>query len=99
MSHLIAEFGNKFMLWSTDAAAPLTKLMAEPELRDHLRVLEGETGASDFDERMARVRKQGTSSIVGITKRTLLLGNRAGDRGRCITTEAEMVSRYSGSAG
>jgi hypothetical protein len=94
MSRLIVEFGNKFLEWCLTKNAPVTKLMSEAELQAYVQTEYGETGLQELAAQLGRVRKQGTSSIVGLTKRTLLLSNHAGESGHRVATEAEMVARY-----
>lgn len=94
MSRLIVEFGNKFLEWCPGTNAPVTKLMGAAELREHIHKEYGEVGLSELPAKLERVKRQGTSSVIGLTKRTLLLANHAGEGGRGLTTEAEMVSRY-----
>jgi hypothetical protein len=96
MSRLIVEFDNKYLEWCPKSQAPVTKLMSEPELLAYVRDTYGEPGVAALPDQLTRVRRIGTSSVIGLTKRTLLLGNRAGAQGRTLSTEAEMVAHYAG---
>jgi hypothetical protein len=95
MGKMIAEFGGRYLEWSSVVDAPVTYLMTEEELKEHLLQTYGyEEGLNRLEERLARVRKQGTSSQIGDTKKDLLRNNRAGDKEKCVKTEEEMVERY-----
>jgi hypothetical protein len=95
MARMIAEFGGLYMEWSTVADAPTTYLMTEEELKNFLFEEYGyEDGLQDLNDRLNRVREVGTSSRMGETKESLLRNNRAGEKGAKISTEAEMVVKY-----
>ena len=96
MGKLIVEFGGRYLEWSSVVDAPITYLMSDEQLKEHLLQSYGyEEGLKDFEHRMERVRKHGTSSRLGETKEDLLRHNRAGDKEKRVKTETEMVERYS----
>lgn len=94
MGRYIAEFGGKYLEWSTVVDAPVTYLMDEDELRQHVQEQYGQEGLRVLPERMARVAAQGTSAHDGTSKADLLDYNRAGENESHLATEYEMVARY-----
>jgi hypothetical protein len=94
MGRFIAEFGGKYLEWSTVVDAPLTNLMDLAELKAYLKSEYGQSGLDDLPTRLARVEKQGTSALNGVSKADLLHWNRAGEGESHLTTEAEVVARY-----
>jgi hypothetical protein len=94
MARTIAEFGGKYLEWSSVVDAPVTYLMSREEFLTYLTEEYGRAGVLDFETRMARVDAQGTSSKLGTTKESLLSFNRAGPDESCITTEAAMGVAY-----
>lgn len=95
MGRMIAEFGGRYVEWSSVVDAPTTYLMTEEELKTFLLQEYGyKDGLQDLNDRLERVRKTGTSSRMRETKESLLRGNHAGEKGANIATEAEMVAKY-----
>jgi hypothetical protein len=92
MGRFIAEFGGKYCEWSTVVDAPITYLLSESELREHIRQQYGEEGLAVLGSRMARVAQYGCSGD-GYTRQDLLGYNRAGPDESHLATEADIV-RY-----
>ncbi len=94
MSKLIAKFGGQYCEWSTVVDAPITYLMEKKEFTDFIKGEYGNSGLRDLPGRLARVEKQGTSSLEGTTVQDLLRYNRAGAGESHIATEEEMVEKF-----
>lgn len=94
MPSTIAEFGGKYLMWSSIVDAPVTYLMTEQELTHYIEMTNGEQGLKALPLRMERVRIHGTSSMME-SKQDLLKWNRAGANESHIATEEEMVKRWS----
>lgn len=96
MGKMIAQFGDKYVEWSSVVDAPVTYLMTEEELKQYLLGQHGyKEGLWRLEDRMARVHEKGTSSRMGETRQDLLRSNRAGEKEKTIRSEAKMVERYS----
>lgn len=85
MPHYIVKLGTKYVEWSTIVDAPVTYGMTREGLKNYLFERYGEDGARTFDERMARVDKNGTSAKPDCTVQELVEYNRAGPRESCLT--------------
>lgn len=92
---MIVEFGGRFLIWNPMTDAPASKLMCIDGLKAHMLQRYGEKGLSDFQARMDRVMRHGTSSTRGLDKLDLLTINRAGPGASSITCEKEMIRTYS----
>jgi hypothetical protein len=92
MGRFIAEFGGKYCEWSTVVDAPVTYLLSEGELREHIRQQYGEESVAELGKRLERVAQYGCSGQ-GYTKQDLLGYNRAGPDEAHLGTEEEIV-RY-----
>lgn len=94
MGRFIAEFGGKYLEWSTVIDAPVTNLMDPDELTEYIGMEYGQSGLNELPARLARVEKQGTSALSGLSKADLLRWNRAGENESHLATEEEIVARY-----
>lgn len=94
MGRFIAEFGGKYLEWSTVVDAPVTNLMDLAELTEYIEAEYGQAGLVELPARLARVEKQGTSALSGYNKEDLLHWNRAGENESHLATDAEIVARY-----
>ena len=93
MGQYIAEFGGKYLIWSTVVDSPITYLMTAAELRDYIESEEGKQGLRVLPFRLERVRENGVSGF-GVKKQDLLALNRAGAQESHIATEEEMIERW-----
>lgn len=94
MGTLIAEFGGKYLEWSTSSHAPSSSLMSLAELRRNVLDNEGFESLMKLGQSLERVDRTGSSSRFGFDKKALLAVNNAGLKGDCVSTEAEMVQLY-----
>lgn len=82
-----------YLEWSTVVDAPVTYGMTLEEFTDYYRNEYGRAGEADLEERMKRVEAKGTSSQVDGDVRSLIRGNRAGDKESSMTYN-EIVAEY-----
>lgn len=82
-----------YLEWSTVVDAPVTYGMSMGEFEDYYKSAYGNEGMIGLPERMIRVEKKGTSSIIDDNLHTLIRGNKAGDDESELTYE-ELIDRY-----
>jgi hypothetical protein len=85
MGRCIVKLGSKYVEWSSVSDAPVTYGMTLEELKDHVRFRYGQEGVDELPERLARVEEYGTSSFPPDKVEDLVLFNRAGHQGSCLT--------------
>ena len=78
MGRVIVKLDDYYLEWSSIVDAPITFGMGPDEFEQYHRNEYGRNGHPDFDSRMARVEKTGTSSNLGHTPEDIILNNRAG---------------------
>lgn len=67
-----------YLEWSTVVDAPTTYGMSRREFTAYYRRMYGESEMLDFEERMARVDRKGTSALIEESADDVIRGNRAG---------------------
>lgn len=92
MGRYIVKLGDLYVEWSTIVDAPITYGMTEHELRDFMRDQYGKRGLEDFDNRMERVLKKGTSSYNHESAEETVAYNRAGTDDSCLSFQ-ELVEQ------
>ena len=94
MGRYPVEFGGRYCEWSTVVDAPVTNLMTLEQLREYVRVEQGQHGLDALPGRLERVARQGTSALGGTTRADLLGFNRAGPNESCLDSEEAIVAHY-----
>lgn len=87
MGHYIIKIEDYYLEWSTIVDAPITFGMKLEDFVDYYAQWYGESSISGLDDRLARVEKNGTSSMIGKTLDELISGNRAGPDKSCLTKD------------
>ncbi len=83
-----------YMEWSTIVDAPITFGMSLEEFKEYYQEEYGRRGMEDeFENRMKRVEKKGTSSIIDSSVEAVISCNLAGDEGECLTRQ-EIIQKY-----
>jgi hypothetical protein len=82
-----------FFVWSTVVDAPITFGMTVEELKDWYQLEYGRSGMKNFQERLERTIKNGTSALWNLTAKELIRGNRAGDHEKTLT-EKQIIEQY-----
>jgi hypothetical protein len=78
MGRVIVKVNEYLLEWSSILDAPTTFGMNREEFEAYYRDEYGSSGHRDFEKRMARVEKTGTSNYYNITVGEIISGNRAG---------------------
>lgn len=81
-----------YMEWSTIVDAPVTPGCSLEEFKDWYLGEYGRKGFEELPERLKRVEKTGTSSLVS-TLKGIIEGNRAGNNETCLTKE-QLIDKY-----
>lgn len=76
-----------YLEWSTVVDAPVTYGLSLGEFREYYRHEYGQSGMRDFDQRMERVEKTGSSAYQDGFLSTILAHNRAGDSEKSLSRE------------
>jgi len=80
MGRCLIKIKDKYFEWSTIVDAPITIGMSKSELEKHIKEEYGNEGLKGLPERLERVSKTGTSSLIpGENLESLISENRAGE--------------------
>jgi hypothetical protein len=93
MANFIVKLRDKYLEWSTIVDAPVSSAMTLDGLRSYIWEKYGTNHASELDERLERVERNGTSSLAGHTAEDLVRSNRAGKNETRLTVD-EILEQY-----
>lgn len=92
MLNVIIKLESNYIIWSVSDNAPKTHAMTKTDLLRWVEDNEGQDGIDAFDARLKRADERGSSSINHPAK-DLLLNNKAGDNGECLS-ESDLMKAY-----
>lgn len=93
MGRYIIKIQDYYLEWSTIVDAPVTFGMKLDQFREYYKNEYGENGIKDFNSRIARVNKKGTSSYIHDNERQVVANNNAGPNYRKLTYD-EIYQAY-----
>jgi len=82
-----------YMEWSTVVDAPATFGLSLEEFKEYYKEEYGKRGLTELEQRLARVEKNGSSSMYGDTADEIISNNRAGPHESQFTKE-QIIEHY-----
>lgn len=82
-----------YLEWSTVTDSPSTPGLTFEEFKEWYEEQYGKSAMLEFEVRIGRANKIGTSSALHHSADEVISGNRAGDKEKCLTKE-EIIQKY-----